>query len=176
MELDGERVGSLCVLGDLSELYMRILHRLLWTIAALAIPHDSGDWRLSRVLKVLVNPILELTGTARLVSLTKTYSIRASRGPADEVGELIEAFNEMLSEIETRELQVARHRDHLEELVGERTAELKAAKERAEEAARLKSEFLANMSHEIRTPMNGIIGMTDLALAPHLRSGAARIS
>ena len=41
-------------------------------------------------------------------------------------------------------------------------AELKIAKEKAEEATRMKSEFLANMSHEIRTPMNGIIGMTDL--------------
>jgi PAS domain S-box-containing protein len=41
-------------------------------------------------------------------------------------------------------------------------AELKVAKDKAEEATRMKSEFLANMSHEIRTPMNGIIGMTDL--------------
>jgi PAS domain S-box-containing protein len=44
----------------------------------------------------------------------------------------------------------------------EAEAELKIAKDKAEEATRMKSEFLANMSHEIRTPMNGIIGMTDL--------------
>ena len=43
-----------------------------------------------------------------------------------------------------------------------------AAKEKAEEVARLKSEFLANMSHEIRTPMNGVIGMTELALTTPL--------
>ena len=168
VELDGEHVGSLCVLGDLSELYVRILYRLLWTIVAMAIPTILAFGAYSRLLKILVDPILKLTGTARLVSLTKTYSIRASRGPKDEVGELIAAFNEMLTEIEARERQVAGHRDHLEDVVGERTAELKAAKERAEEAARLKSEFLANMSHEIRTPMNGIIGMTDLALSTPL--------
>jgi two-component system, sensor histidine kinase and response regulator len=46
--------------------------------------------------------------------------------------------------------------------------DLRAAKEVAEEAARMKSEFLANMSHEIRTPMNAIIGMAHLALRTSL--------
>ncbi|UBM61920.1 PAS domain S-box protein [Candidatus Sulfidibacterium hydrothermale] len=44
----------------------------------------------------------------------------------------------------------------------EMEAELRKAKQKAEESNRLKSEFLANMSHEIRTPMNGIIGFASL--------------
>src|SRR5262249_28198891 len=48
--------------------------------------------------------------------------------------------------------------------------DLKAAKQKAEEATRMKSMFLANMSHEIRTPMNAIIGLSHLALKTPLNA------
>lgn len=89
-------------------------------------------------------PILDLEKTAHIISKKKDYSIRIKERRDDEIGLLIDAFNEMLSKIELQN----------ESLIH--------SKEVAESSAKTKQEFLANMSHEIRTPINGVMGMTDL--------------
>lgn len=85
-----------------------------------------------------------------------------------------------ITERKQSEVELKRHRDHLEDLVQERTTALSIAKEAAEAANRAKSTFLANMSHELRTPMNAIMGMTGLAMRhandPKLRDQLTKVT
>lgn len=156
------------------------------TLLAMAIAYLLM-WRLGRVI---IEPIVAITGIAREVVATRDYSRRAPRIGDDEAAELADSFNAMLTEIEgrTRELEdshsstlresqqrsraqqeVMRLNEQLEQRVDERTlqlalanAELANANEEAKSANQAKSAFLSSMSHELRTPLNAILGFAQI--------------
>jgi signal transduction histidine kinase/CheY-like chemotaxis protein len=145
MRFGDRRVGSFYVKSDLSELhqrrgdYLKILAAVIGGVSLLAFFFSSI------LQRVVSKPILALAGVARAVSEKKDYTVRAAvpRGK-DEVGRLVDGFNDMLAQIEARD------------------EELRVARDKAELANRSKSVFLANMSHELRTPLTAIIGYSEI--------------
>ncbi len=147
----GERLGTIYLHSDMEEMYSRLWRYVGIGMAILVGALGVAFIISSQLQRKISGPILDLAQTAGTVSKEKNYSVRAVKRTEDEVGFLIDRFNEMLSQIEKRERELRDVNDQLVE-----------SEKRATAATRAKSQFLANMSHELRTPLNAIIGYSEM--------------
>ncbi len=108
-----DRLGTIYLKISLSEMYQRLLLYGAIVLAVMVVSFVMA-FILSRWLQRRISePILELAHTARGVSENKDYSVRAKKYGKDELGDLTDAFNHMLGQIQERTAALRASRERL---------------------------------------------------------------
>lgn len=146
----GHVTGNVYLISDTNELRSRVEH-YLEIVAIVLIGSLVVAFVISRSSqRSIAKPMAKLAETAKLVTREQNYSLRAETADTqDEVATVIDAFNEMLRQIQNRGAELQQAHDELEKRVNERTAQLEVRTFQVAEQARLLD--LANDAIFVRT-------------------------
>src|SRR5260221_10947454 len=125
----GDRIGAVCLEADLHALSERLQEYGLIVAGVLLAASLVAFVLSSRLQRLISEPLLRLARTARAVAVEKDYSVRAQKQNEDEMGQLIDGFNDMLDQIQQRDRALQQAHDGLDLRVQQRTAELSKANE-----------------------------------------------
>lgn len=122
-------IGTVYVNSNLNDVKTRLIARANLSVGILAASVVVALIFALLAQRFLTHPILLLLETIQKVGQEKTFSYRSKKISNDEIGKLVDGFNDMLSQVEARDHMLAQHREQLEEEVKLRTSELQHAVE-----------------------------------------------
>ncbi|GAA3966050.1 hybrid sensor histidine kinase/response regulator [Allohahella marinimesophila] len=145
---DGQILGSVYISARY-ELSNRLVNYVLILVGVMAASLGFALFIATWLRGALTGPIFAVTDIARQVMQTRDFALRAEKHSEDEIGVLVDAFNDMLREIERRAKALEASNHSLEHEMSERQAAERALRI----ADRRKDEFLATLAHELRNPL-----------------------
>jgi nitrogen fixation/metabolism regulation signal transduction histidine kinase len=174
----GERIGAVYLESDMRALDSRLEHYAsivgLVFLASLLFAFMLS----SRLQRLVSDPILHLVKVARLVAVDKNYAIRAVKQSNDELGQLVDGFNEMLVQIQARDTALQTARDSLEKRVEKRTRELENTHKELVAASRRggMAEIATNVLHNVGNVLNSVNISTGLIVESVKKSQASSLA
>jgi signal transduction histidine kinase len=163
--LDGEVIGTVCIRSDLEPLRGMLSSSVKIILIIVCVSLLAAYFISSRLQSVVSRPIVELTELAKAISGGKDYTVRGIKVSNDEIGLLVDAFNEMLDEIQHRDHALVEANKELEAKVAERTADLEEMVQKLNQSNQQLQEFTYVASHDLREPLRKISAFGQLLSA-----------
>lgn len=103
--------GTILVYADFSEAYMRKIQFTIVVFIVLVCGSILAFFLTAPFIKLIALPLKKLVMTVRTISETKNYSLRAEKHYQDELGVLVDAFNDLIDKVETQNQALTRAKD-----------------------------------------------------------------